>query len=119
MNLGAYYLLLFAILLGVIGQVLLKSGMSRHPNFHLKEIIQLTTDLAILGGFLSYGLSTLLYFQVLARLDLSLAYPTVSLSYVLVILVSKLIFKENFTFNRWVAVIVICVGVALVGFGSK
>lgn len=118
-NFGAYSLLLFSIILGVIGQVLLKIGMARHPNFHLKELLQLASDLSILGGFLSYGLSTLLYFQALASLDLSLAYPTVSLSYVLVIIVSKLLFKENVTLPRWLAVLVICIGVGLVGLGIK
>ena len=56
---------------------------------------------------------------VLASLDLSLAYPTVSVGYVLVVLMSRAIFKERVTPARWVAVVMIFVGVALVGLGSS
>ena len=115
----AYLLLLVAILFGVAGQVLLKHGMSRRPEFRLSDFWSLARDVHILAGFCCYGIGTLLYFQVLARLDLSLAYPTVSLGYVLVIVMSRLLFKESVTFRRWVAVLVICIGVVLVGLGSR
>ena len=115
----AYLLLFVAILFGVAGQLLLKHGMSRRPKFRLRDLGGLTRDFHILGGFSCYGIGALLYFQVLARLDLSLAYPTVSLGYVLVIVMSRVLFKESVTFTRWVAVLMICVGVALVGLGSR
>src|SRR3990172_2121476 len=111
----AYFLLLVAILFGVAGQLLLKHGMSQRPEFGLRDLGGLAHDFHILGGFCCYGAGTLLYFQVLARLDLSLAYPTVSLGYVLVIVMSRLLFKESVTFTRWVAVLIICIGVVLVG----
>ena len=114
----AYILLLIAVILGIIGQLLLKRGMSQRPDFQLRQIWLLVTDPAILAGFLSYGFSTLIYLQSLNTLDLSLAYPTVSLGYVLIILLSKILFKEEVKWTRWLAVIIICVGVALVGFGS-
>ena len=55
---------------------------------------------------------------MLARLDLSVAYPTVSLGYVLVIVMSKVFFKERISPARWLGVVIICAGVALVGFAS-
>ncbi len=118
MDWNAYGLLLIAILLGVVGQLLLKRGMSQHPDFQVAQLLTLIGDPFVIGGFASYGFSTLLYFKVLASLDLSLAYPTVSLSYVLVILASKMLFKEQVSIARWLAVIVICIGVGLVGLGS-
>ncbi|MGH9428783.1 MAG: DMT family transporter [Terriglobia bacterium] len=117
--LRAYFLLLVAILFGVAGQLLLKHGMLRRPEFRLRDLWGLARDFHILAGFCCYGIGTLLYFQVLARLDLSLAYPTVSLGYVLVIIISRVLFKESVTFTRWVAVLLICIGVALVGLGSS
>ena len=69
-------------------------------------------------GFACYGIATLLYLKVLARLDLSLAYPTVSLGYVLVIVMSKVFFKERISPARWLGVVIICAGVAMVGLGS-
>lgn len=113
-----YVLLFVAIVLGVVGQLLLKHGMSRRPDFRLHDLLSLVRDAPVLGGFLSYGFSVLLYFKVLETLDLSLAYPSVSLGYVLVILLSKVFFKEPVTLTRWIAVLIICTGVALVGLGA-
>ena len=107
-----------AILLGVAGQLLLKFGIARQPEFRFLEITSLLYNWPVLLGFGCYGLSTLFYFKVLAQLELSLAYPTVSLGCVLVIIMSRIIFKESVSLTRWMAVMIICFGVALVGLGS-
>ena len=114
----AYGVLLVAIMIGVAGQLLLKHGMSRQPGFRFREIGILTRNLPVIGGFACYCLSTVLYLSVLARLELSLAYPTVSLGYVLVIILSKVFFKEPVSPSRWMAAGIICIGVALVGLGA-
>ena len=114
-----YLLLLIAIALGVVGQLLLKQGMSKRPGFQLRELPLLVGDRAVIGGFLSYGFSVLIYFKVLETLDLSLAYPTVSLGYVLVILFSKMFLNEAVSRARWAAVLIICAGVVLVGLGAR
>ena len=118
MEAKAYSLLLVAIVIGVAGQLLLKYGMSRRPGFRLKDLATLAHDFPIVGGFFCYGIGTLLYFKVLGKLDLSLAYPTVSLGYVLIIILSRLLFGEPVTLVRCVAVVIICLGVILVGLGS-
>ena len=76
MDLIAYSLLIVSILLGVAGQILLKLGMIKYPEFQPSQLIMLVRSPAVIGGFLCYGLSTLLYFKVLGSLGLSLAYPT-------------------------------------------
>ena len=118
MNLTAYALLIVAIMFGVAGQLLLKRGMSSRPDFRLTDLFSLISDPFIIGGFLCYGISVVIYLTALKSLDLSLAYPTVSLGYVAVILLSKVFFKENISLARWAAVIIICLGVALVGLGA-
>jgi multidrug transporter EmrE-like cation transporter len=118
METQAYLLLLVAILMGVIGQLLLKRGMSRHLGFQLRDVVVLFRDWAVMGGFGFYGFSTLLYMQVLSRLGLSVAYPTVSLGYVLVVAASRVLFKEPVSPTRWTAVGIVCIGVALVGLGT-
>jgi len=89
-----YILLLLAILIGVAGQLSLRFGMLRHPEFRVLDMAGVLRNWPVLMGFICYGLSTVLYLQVLARIDLSLAYPTVSLGYVLVIIMSRVLFKE-------------------------
>ena len=114
----AYGMLLVAIMIGVVGQLLLKHGMSRQPGFRFGEIGVLTRNLPVIGGCCCYGLSTVIYLSVLARLELSLAYPTVSLGYVLVMILSKVFFKEPVSLSRLMAAGIICIGVALVGLGA-
>ena len=118
MHVEAYSMLLVAIIIGVCGQLLLKHGMSQQPGFRFGEIGLLLRNLPVLGGVCCYGLSTVLYLSVLARLELSLAYPTVSLGYVLVMIMSRALFKEPVSPTRWVAAGIICVGVVLVGLGA-
>ncbi len=114
----AYGVLLVAIMIGVVGQLLLKHGMARQPGFRFGQIGTLIRNLPVMGGFGCYCLSTILYLSVLARLELSLAYPTVSLGYVLVMILSKVLFKEPVSLSRWMAAGIICIGVALVGLGA-
>ncbi len=117
MDVQTYLLLLIAIVFAVIAQLLWKLGMSRRPNFRLKDLATLTGNFPVLGGFTCFGISIFLYLQALANLNLSVAYPTVSLGYVLVIIMSKVCFKEAISPIRWISVLVICAGVALVGLG--
>jgi multidrug transporter EmrE-like cation transporter len=118
MQMQAYGILLLGILIGVVGQLLLKYGMLRQPGFRLGDISLLVHNLPVISGFCCYGLSTVLYLSALARLELSLAYPTVSLGYVLVIILSRIVFKEPVSPGRWLAAGLICCGVVLVGLGA-
>lgn len=119
MKIIPFALLLLAILIGVAGQLSLKFGMTRRPEFRFADIVKVWRNWPIVAGFGCYGVSTILYLQVLAKLELSLAYPTVSLGYVLVIIMSRWLFNEVVSPKRWMAVAIICAGVFLVGLGSK
>jgi multidrug transporter EmrE-like cation transporter len=105
-------------MIGVVGQLLLKHGMSRQPGLRFGEFGVLLRNLPVIGGICCYGLSTMLYLSVLARLELSLAYPTVSLGYVLVMIMSRVLFKEPVSRTRWIAAGIICIGVVMVGLGT-
>ena len=113
-----YALLILAIGLGVSGQLLLKRGMSQRPGIQLKDMLSLVGNYPVIFGFLCYGISTLLYLKALATLDLSLAYPTVGLSYALIVFLSHFFFNEAVSLARWFAIIIICSGVALVGLSN-
>ena len=112
---SVYLFLLLSIAIGIAGQLLLKQGMLRYPGFRLENLMVLFYDPFVIGGFACYGGSILLYFKVLESLDLSVAYPTVSLGYVAVTILSRPLFGEQISRARWIAVAIICVGVGLVG----
>lgn len=113
-----YAFLILAIGLGVAGQLLLKRGMLQRPGFQIKDLLSLAGDYTVILGFLCYGVSTLVYLRALADLDLSLAYPTVGLSYALIVVLSQFFFNEKVSLARWIAVMIICSGVVLVGLSS-
>lgn len=67
-----------------------------------------------MAGIISYGISFLLWIKVLSKVELSYAYPMVSLGYVLVMIFSYFFFKENITPIRILGVAFIMIGVILV-----
>jgi drug/metabolite transporter (DMT)-like permease len=112
-------LLLFNVLLTVIGQLLLKRGMiSVGPVQSLKDaipkLVQAFLNPFVIGGISVYGVTTMVWLVILSRVRLSVAYPMISLGYVLSILLSWLFLKESMSKIRIIGAIVICIGVYLV-----
>lgn len=96
--------LLFSTLLGSIGQLLFKLGLTTT-----------TILLYLLLGFLAYALSTVLYLYALGRMHLSWAYGMGGLSYVFASILALLILGEQISPLRWLGILVIAIGAALVG----
>ena len=57
--------------------------------------------------------ASLVWFHILRHYPLSLAYPLISISYVFGLLASILIFHEAVPLTRWIGVLLIMAGVAL------
>lgn len=114
LNMIYHLLLLTGILLTMIGQLFLKKGMRRYEHFSVKELPQLIKNKAIIIGLASYGTSMILWLIVLSKLDLSYAYPLVSLDYFFIALASKWVFHERITKRRWLSISIIVAGVILV-----
>jgi multidrug transporter EmrE-like cation transporter len=96
-----------AIALGVTGQFLLKLGASAEGF-----VQQLLHPMSVVG-LGAYFLSALLYMVALRKIPLSVAYPSVSASYVLVVLVSVLVLGEHVTWVQAGGLALICLGVVL------
>jgi drug/metabolite transporter (DMT)-like permease len=97
-----------------VGQICWKVGLQRHGfSLSLSGIKALAVCCPMWVGFLLFFLATLLWFYILSKLPLSLAYPAMSLSYVLGVIAGCLIFKEAIPFTRWLGIAVICSGIYL------
>ncbi|OAA82797.1 EamA family transporter [Clostridium ljungdahlii] len=112
-------LILISVFLGAIGQVLVKYGaVNLNLNFTIKylipSILSILKNLPVMLGIVSYGLSFLLWIKVLSRVELSYAYPMVSLGYIITMVFSYFMFKENVSFIRILGVAFIMLGVILV-----
>lgn len=111
-------ILLGDILLGSIAQILLKTGMKNNNivlSFKglLPTLIKIYMNKFVFIGSLTYALSTLIWIAVISKIELSYAYPMVSLNFVIVALLSKIFFKEHVSKVRWLSILIIIAGVAL------
>jgi drug/metabolite transporter (DMT)-like permease len=70
----------------------------------------------IVGGLLLYAVATIVWFAVLSEADLSFAYPLQSMAYIIGMLAAWLILKEVIPMTRWVGVLIIMIGVAVVSY---
>lgn len=113
-------LLLVTVTLNVAGQYLMKRGMS-DVGVISGNLSALAGSLAtafmnpyVLAGVGAYGFSSIFWLVLLSRVDLSYAYPALSLGYVLVTLVSALALGEQVSALRWAGVMIISIGVIMV-----
>ncbi len=108
-----YILLLCSIFLGICGQLLLKKGVmasSLSPNF--VSIFKTLLSPLVFSGLLLYGLSAIIWLFVLQRFPLSVAYPSLALSYVVIVILSSIFLKEPLSQDKIIGTILIFGGVA-------
>jgi uncharacterized membrane protein len=91
MNAVTIFCMIGITLIGAFGSFFLKQGSNRLENT-LQSFI---TNKNLMVGIGLYVLSTGLYIVLLKKVDLSLLYPLTSLSYVWVIILSKIMLKEH------------------------
>jgi len=101
---------LLSVALNAAGQILFKAARVAQPE---ASVLALFLHPDTWGGLLIYGLSAVCWLWVLARAQLSLAYPILSLTFPIVLGLSAVLFAETITPLRWAGVGVIVVGVSL------
>ena len=109
-------LLLAAVTFLCAGQVLQKIGAvrrlaaARSPADYWRAL--LSPELAGAGGCLAAG--TALWLAVLYRTDVSRAFPMLSVSSIVIVLVSRFYLGEPVPATRWAGVLAVAAGIALV-----
>ena len=111
-------LIFINIIIGSVGQLMFKSGMMQIGRIGIGEI---SRPWATLGMFFTnpyillalplYVVALVIWLIVLSRLQLSFAYPCLSLAYVVNALLAQAILGEHISVLRWVAIGLICCGV--------
>ncbi len=119
-------ILVVSVGFAVAGQLTLKYAMDQIGRIGsaqvadpMKTIAKAAREPALWVGLILFGISALFWLIVLSRVQLSLAYPFVGLSYVIVVGFSKLYLHEDVPPLRWLGVLVVAVGIALVGLSSR
>jgi multidrug transporter EmrE-like cation transporter len=117
-------ILFVAIAMGAVGQIAMKTGMNRVKTSlggsvsPVKSLPRVFSDLFVLFGVGIYVLSTVLWLWVLSRVPLSFAYPCISVSYIIIIVAGKWVFKERIDGWKIAAIILILAGVIALGFSE-
>lgn len=113
--LGTFILGLFSIMLLSAGQTSLKYGLNAIGGVDLAEgimgLFKLFQTPWVMVGFVFYGVSSILWLDVLSKLDFSLAFPMVALTYVFTLLIGRFFFGETFGWERVMGVALILTGV--------
>ncbi len=113
-------LILLDVCLNVVGQLSLKYGMSKMGNFSvsLPSLVPVFARAAlnpfILLGVLCYGTGFMVWLVVLAKADVSYAYPMISLGYVFTALLAWMLLGEQVTATRIVGICITCLGVFII-----
>ena len=104
-------IVLLSVALGALGQIAFKYGALQIPA--TGTLLDKITWPIVLGLGL-YGISTILWIQALRSVELSFAYPLISLGYVFVFLASYFLFHEAIGLSRVAGLALILGGIFLV-----
>lgn len=120
MNAISFSLVLTGVLLNAAAQLLLKAGTNAvgHFDFHLDNLLPIGLKLAlephILGGMACYAISLVVWIMALSRVPVSIAYPMLSIGYVINAFVAWQWFGEALAAQKLLGIGFIVVGVFLV-----
>ena len=120
MNLTTFAFIISGVILNACAQLLLKAGTNALGGaIHLtmsnwfETFIKVVTQLPILGGLACYGVSLVVWIIGLSRTDVTIAYPMLSLGYVVSAIGAWMFLGEVIPPQRLVAIGVIVIGVVL------
>ena len=120
MNAVSFSLILSGVLLNAGAQLLLKAGTNAigHFEFSAANILPVGMKLAfephIVGGVACYVVSLVVWIMGLSRVDVSIAYPMLSIGYILNALAAWYLFGESMTAQKLAGIGFIIAGVYLV-----
>ena len=116
----SFSLILAGVLLNAAAQLLLKAGTNAVGQFEFSAAnivpvgLRLALEPFILGGVACYVVSLVVWIMALSRVEVSIAYPMLSIGYVINAVAAWYLFGESLTALRLTGIGFIVVGVFLV-----
>lgn len=120
MSTVSFGLIMAGVLLNAAAQLLLKAGTNAvgHFEFSAQNLVPVGMKLGlephILGGVACYVVSLAVWIMGLSRVPVSIAYPMLSIGYVLNALAAWYLFGESLTAQKLIGIAFIVAGVFLV-----
>lgn len=120
MNLSTFAMILAGVLLNAGAQLLLKAGtrstgvIGGSSAAWLQTVLSVVLQPYILAGLACYVLSVGIWIMALSRVDVSVAYPMLSIGYVVNAFAAYWLFGEALTPMRLFGITVILIGVVII-----
>jgi len=115
-----FLIVLSGVLLNATAQLLLKAGTNKLGAIFpidskiTQEVIRISFQPFILSGLFCYVLSVSLWIVALSRAPVSVAYPILSIGYIINAVAAYYLFGESLTYQKIIGIIVIIIGVYFV-----
>ena len=115
-----FFFIFLTIAFTAYGQLIIKHEitnlgiMPTKPGLLLPYLLKAFTNPKILSGILSAVLAMIAWYGALSRLDLSFAYPFMSLTFPLVIILAAVLFHEPFGWPKIAGTLMILGGLTLI-----
>ncbi|MET3647313.1 EamA family transporter [Phyllobacterium ifriqiyense] len=116
--------ILFTVMTNAAAQVLLKYGMislgpiSFSADTIIQRVFQIVFNPWVFAGLFMFVISMASHLFVLSKVDLSYAYPFLSLAYVVVAVIAWALFKEELGAYKLAGIAFIMVGTILIAQGG-
>ncbi|MBL0702015.1 MAG: EamA family transporter [Desulfosarcina sp.] len=113
-------LILVGVLLNACAQLALKQGMRTIGSFaftinnFIPIGLKATGNPFIATGLACYLVSVIVWLMVLSRVEVSYAYPLLSVGYIVTAFAGQIFFNETIGIMRWAGIVIICLGVYLI-----
>ncbi len=117
--------ILFTVMTNAAAQLMLKHGMmtlgplSFTAETAIQRVFQIVFHPWVFAGLATFVISMASHLYVLSKVELSFAYPFLSLAYVAVALFAFFIFKEDLNAWRIAGIAFICVGTVLIAQSGR
>ena|SRR5215211_781590 len=117
---SSFGLILTGVLLNAAAQLFLKAGtntlgiVSFTTGEWFGQALRVGTNPHIVGGMFCYAFSLVVWVMALSRVPVSIAYPMLSIGYIVSAIAAYYLFGESLGLTRWLGIGFIVVGVWLV-----
>ncbi len=110
-------LILSSVALNAFAQLFIRQGMLKLGKISLNAeqifnmILAVFTNIYLLAGMFSYAISIILWMVVLSKVNVSIAYPFLSIGYIITAVLAYFILQEPLTLQKIIGILIICLGV--------
>lgn len=122
------HFILFTVFTNAAAQIMLKYGMTNLGAIQMVSpvtipavvltIFKVVFNPWVFAGLLTFVISMASHLYVLTKVELSFAYPFLSLAYVIVAVIAWLLFAEDMNSWRVAGIGLICIGTVLIAQGG-